>query len=90
MYNQARPSLSPTSSIGTSDTKIYMSAPAVPLALPTTCIQDNKTAKYSNLFRPRKSEVHPFVFAEELLAMIDEKDQDENDSARRLAQACQA
>lgn len=89
MINEASPKPSPTSSIGSSDAKIYMSTtPAVLIALPS--VQKDNKATFSNLFRPRKREVHPFAFAEEILALVDEEDADEDDTARRLAQACQA
>ena len=88
MNNQARPTPSSNLFLGTSDAKICLSTPAVPLSLPS--IQDNKATTCPSLFRPRKNEVHPFAFAEEILAMIEEEDADEDDTARRLAQACQA
>ena len=90
MNNQASPKPSSTLFLGTSDAKICLSTPAVPLSLPSTCIQDNKATTCASLFRPRKREVHPFAFAEEILAMIEEEDADEDDTVRRLAQACQA
>ena len=88
MNNQASPKPSPTSSIGSSDAKIYMSTPAFLVALPS--VQKDNKATFSNFFRPRKREVHPFAFAEEILALVDEEHADEDDTARRLAQACQA
>ena len=90
MNNQAHPNHLPTTFVGTFDAaKENVTTPAVPIVLPS--LRDNKTTTSSNLFRPRKREVHPFAFAEDLLAMIDQEyGGEEDDLARRLAQACQA